>query len=642
MDVETEILIPNKLCERAGISLAWKPFNEMGIFAYERKHSGAPDKHSQHYPTSEASVFQIRHDIILFRPVLRKLVNESNGTFLNLQGVVLSNSFNPQEDLLNFSRQYRSIIRACLENLQEDIVKAKTKSERDEVQNLITIFYSVECIWHLCEILFIDATPGNVVLPHLLDWVRFHFPKYERNAAEMLCDAGNALEIKAEFWPTVIGSLLQGRIKVARGLLRQHSAAETKPFIMADQCLKTMPLYDVYSGFSAQEFHLQRKHWVVDVQSKIQAKVFSSYKNLELIMKIIVKDDLAWVEVKNYCETWFELLPAWLFYSDPTVKSYELGNYAKLCIKEMGKEDKLRHIDKVLLAAMQYDQLEVMKEIQGINENGWFATHLINILYHSGQLSVIEKEFEKFSGKAVQESFVLDYGTMLMGHKSLWQVGLSYLDHCSKDGLNAIELLLPRLPLENELKCQKIIREAQKRGLTHTVQFLCKAQGMKNVKRGRLGTALTWALKSQDSTFVSLLADKFLREYAEHGKLRNTDLLFNLGPSMLASDRLIFLGKYYEFHKLYQERQFKEAGSLLIKLLESKIIPKYFWYILLLEAIPLLESEDIIFSSNDTYMIINLLEGYEMDEKVKSKLNILRLATARNLSRAILYEAEVV
>lgn len=54
-----------------------------------------------------------------------------------------------------------------------------------------------------------------------------------------------------------------------------------------------------------------------------------------------------------------------------------------------------------------------------------------------------------------------------MGHNSLWQVGLSYLDHCPTDGNNSIELLLLRLPLGTEAKTLKIIREAQKRQLHH-------------------------------------------------------------------------------------------------------------------------------------------------------------------------------
>ncbi|KAK9888289.1 hypothetical protein WA026_000551 [Henosepilachna vigintioctopunctata] len=639
-DINT-ILIPSKLCNRAGVSLAWKPCNDLGIFAYERKHSGAQDKPSQYYPTSEASVFHVRQDVILFRPILRKLINESNGTFLNLQELLARKSTNTQEEMLNFSRQYRSIIRACLESLQEDIARSKSEADKDELQNYITIFYSIECIWHLCEILFIDSTPGNVVLPHLLEWVRFHFPKYERNAAEMLCENQEELEMKPEYWPTIIGLMMQGRVRIARGLLKQHSAADTRAFLLVDQCLKAMPQFDVYSGLSASEFHLQWQHWVMDIQSKIDAKSFASHKNLELLMKIVVKDELAWSEIKKHFETWYELLPAWLFYAEPSVKSYELGTFAKYCIRQMGLENKLKHLDTVLLAAMEYDLLEVIKEIQKMSENGWFATHLANLLYHSGQLTVLEKDVDNFSAKALQEFLIVDYGTMLMGHKSLWQVGLSYLDHCSESGIHIIELLLPRVPVDNEYKAQKIIREAVKRELHHIAQFVCKVQGMKCVKRGRLGSALTWALKSQDSTLVSLLANRFLKDYAANGKLRNTDLLFNLGPTMLSSDRLIFLGKYYEFHKLYQDRQFQEAGKLLIKLLESKIIPKYFWYILLLETIPLLESEDIIFSSNDTYMIINFMEENQFDERIKDKLDVLRLATARNLSRAVLYESEL-
>lgn len=86
---------------------------------------------------------------------------------------------------------------------------------------------------------------GDIVLPHLLDWVRFHFPKYERNAANMLSTNSGGLEKEPDYWETVIGSLLQGRINVVRALLKLHSEAESQPFQIVDQCLKRMPVYSV-------------------------------------------------------------------------------------------------------------------------------------------------------------------------------------------------------------------------------------------------------------------------------------------------------------------------------------------------------------------------------------------------------------
>lgn len=59
----------------------------------------------------------------------------------------------------------------------------------------------------------------------------------------------------------------------------------------------------------------------------------------------------------------------------------------------------------------------------------------------------------------------MDYGTTLIGHKSLWQVGLSYLDHCPNDGLPAIELLLPHISFDSEAKVHKLIQEAKHRDL---------------------------------------------------------------------------------------------------------------------------------------------------------------------------------
>lgn len=76
-----------------------------------------------------------------------------------------------------------------------------------------------------------------------------------------------------------------------------------------------------------------------------------------------------------------------------------------------------------------------------------------------------------------------------------------------------------------------------------SVASICKIQGMKSIRQGRLGNALMWALKAHDGNFTTYIADQFLKHYAEHGELECRDLLENLGSCMLASDRLTFLGK---------------------------------------------------------------------------------------------------
>lgn len=75
----------------------------------------------------------------------------------------------------------------------------------------------------------------------------------------------------------------------------------------------------------------------------------------------------------------------------------------------------------------------------------------------------------------MRESFLFDYGTMLMGHHSLWQVGLSYLDYPIY-GTGAMELILPRLSSHNESRIMKIIREAQKRQLSHIGMYAIKSK----------------------------------------------------------------------------------------------------------------------------------------------------------------------
>lgn len=226
------------------MAASWLPIDQVSIFAFEKRNVREKDIPSHFASSTPASVFHLRQDVVLFHPILRKLVNESNGVFSVVQALIKDQKADHKAELFKLSIQYRSIIRACLENLQEELIKSDN-IEKEELQSLVTIFYSIECIWHLCEILFVNSMPTNLVLPQLLDWIRFHFPKHERNAALLLSGDLNRLESNPEFWTTVFGSLLQGRVKVARALLKQHSSADSQPFKLIDQVLKSMPVYSV-------------------------------------------------------------------------------------------------------------------------------------------------------------------------------------------------------------------------------------------------------------------------------------------------------------------------------------------------------------------------------------------------------------
>lgn len=61
----------------------------------------------------------------------------------------------------------------------------------------------------------------------------------------------------------------------------------------------------------------------------------------------------------------------------------------------------------------------------------------------------------------LHESLILEYGSLLMGHHSLWQCGVSYLEHCPLQGLSRLEILLQSIPLGNEAKINKIIELAR-------------------------------------------------------------------------------------------------------------------------------------------------------------------------------------
>nr|CAD7423367.1 unnamed protein product [Timema monikensis] len=646
--------MPGAVRQVAGGAAMWTPIENLVVFRYKHVTGHLQELPNKSAP-NEAKIHEVRPDILLFDPMIRKLINESNGTFLEGQKLMAKATMSEaRSDLLKMSKQYRghrhffyiiifvvvliifsqvnddrifcrwalparrvypipsegtirAIIRACLENLQKELERA-SEPRKATLSSLVSIFYNIEFLWHLCEILYVDAVPGDIVLPQLLEWIRFHFFRCERRATAII-DAsyismeteGNGAESEPEYWETMIGLVLQGQLEATRALLRLHSAAATEPFRSADFILKTMPTFSLLCG-----------------------------------------DKEAFSEVKSHCETWYQYMAAWLLYTEPTVKSFDLTFHAHQCIALFRGLDKLNTTDVIILALLEADLQKV-----GV-------------------------------APRLHEHLLLEYGSLLMGHRSLWQVGASYLDHCPTKGRACLERILPCLTLDTEARALKIVQVARDRNMNDVVLATCKLMAMKSYQRQRLGNALTWTFRSRDSSMAGFLADKFLQMYCRDSTFQSSDLLHNMGTCMLVSDRLtflakkttnesdsnlLFIGKYCEFHQLFNVGEYRNAAMLLVELLKAKLAPKYFLLTLLEDAVALLESNDIVFNSDDTHELAScldqLIEDGVVDVKtsclpkeypeqenktnvepseIKKRLVLIQKVIARNESKAIIHE----
>lgn len=582
---------------------------------------------------------EVRWETTLYEPVFRKLVNESLGVFLSLARQSEEERVVGAEVLVKVSRQYRSIMKDCQEQL-EQLSESCPASQSSHYLAQSDLLYKLELIWHLMEILYLSNTPGGLVLPQLLHWVGLHFPSCEERARSVLSQASEEPEQHAEYWEAVVRFVLQGRLDQARNLLKLHSEFSTDPFLSLDELLRKMPVCSASS--SVADFEFRWRHWQVEVVARIQEGDFAAFPSLAHIAGLLAGDEARLEEAVGQCEAWYEWMVAVLLYTRPAVRAYDLAVYGQQAVDKFGGLSGMTTLDSVLLAGLEGDVPQVMRELCLSLDNFWYSAHLLDLLQHSTGLA------GEAGGAGLREFLLLEYSTSLASHNSLWQVGLLYLDHCPVQGRHRAELLLERVALTSENKANKVVMMAADRGLNSVVTSTCKVMGMKALQGGNIGSAMAWALQSGDAKFTTFLADKLLEEYANSGTFSSTDLLDNLGASIIVSDRLTFLGKYREFHRLVSDSEFSQAATLLHSLLWSKLAPKYFWVTLLIDAIPFLTADTNLFSSHQTYELMECLQELGRDTSLPTKQKLLleehemrlRLSLAKNLASALTKESD--
>ncbi|XP_016067906.1 PREDICTED: nuclear pore complex protein Nup85 isoform X2 [Miniopterus natalensis] len=597
----------------------------------------------------------IRKDKDVYSQILRKLFNESHGIFVGLQRIEEELTGKSRKaQLVRVSKNYRSVIRACMEEMHQAAIAAKDPDSSRQFSSQVSILSAMELIWNLCEILFIEVAPAGPLLLHLLDWVRLHVCEVDSMLADVL--GSENPNTHKNFWNLVTILVLQGRLDEARQMLSKEADASPASASMCrilGDLMRTMPVLSPGNTQTLTELELKWQHWREECERYLQDGTFASSLHLESLCKIMLGDETALLEQKELLNNWYHFLVTRLLYSHPTVKPIDLHFYAQSSLDLfLGGESSPEPLDNILMAAFEFDIHQVIKECSIALSNWWFVAHLTDLLDHCKLL----QSHNLYFGSNMREFLLLEYASGLFAHHSLWQLGVDYFDYCPELGRVSLELHIERIPLSTEQKALKVLRICEQRQMTEQVRSICKILAMKAVRNNRLGSALSWSIRAKDAAFATLVSDRFLRDYCERGCFSDLDLIDNLGPAMMLSDRLTFLGKYREFHRLYGDKRFVDAASLLLSLMTSQIAPRSFWMTLLTDALPLLEQKQVIFSAEQTYELLRCLEDLtsgrpvhgepdaqqlQDDDIETTKVEMLRLSLARNLARAIIKEGSL-
>lgn len=185
-------------------------------------------------------VFSVTWETTVYDPQVRKLVNESCNTFVAIQKLTSEDGKVNLAELAKLSYQYRSVINACIEHLNQ-ASDCAMGAQAKELQNLSDVFYKVELVWNLCEIMYLEKPIG--ILPHLLEWVRIHFPS-PRDMCESVLESSNPSN-HDDYWNSIYGLVLQLHINPAIKLLRHHADFSSDAFQSTLELLKKMPIYGV-------------------------------------------------------------------------------------------------------------------------------------------------------------------------------------------------------------------------------------------------------------------------------------------------------------------------------------------------------------------------------------------------------------
>ncbi|KAI8815312.1 nucleoporin Nup85-like protein [Cladochytrium replicatum] len=605
------------------------------------------------------------------------------------------------DHLGKYAENYRQEIVSYLSQLRTSTFG---NNETDVAE--LELFDNIHKLWQLCQSLYFSPNHGRPVSEDLLLWVNSNMPAPTREDFEAVSNFITP-HTHPDYWNYVHKCIIRGHYNAASAMLAKlpeyynsgGAIRNRRTRVVADaeggvnpvekliECLTALPRTSQYS--SRTDFENDWEIWHDEcARYASEDHLFALgmrddnegahvVRSLARCFEILIGGEQA---ILDSASTWVDAFVAYVFYQQPWTLSEELG---ELLVPFQEAIDETDMVDVAVAALLAFDLPKAIRVCSRID--WWLVSHLSDLVAKlmenedaetaaavnaAARRDSGEPELETEGGWAsLREFFVFNYADLLVTHPALWRVGLEYLTFCPQLGTGFMEEAVVRIKPDSPLKLRKLLSFCERHGLLDQKKEIHRTAGTRKLKEGRLGEAILHFAEAGEYKKVTLLVDRMLEEYVETGSLaKASEILDGLPSSTLESvvstsgDRMNFLINYRQFHALYIGKQYQEAATLLVQLLNSATAPKWLSITLLVDALPLLVMDEVLFGANDTFELMRCLEDVVISHKSthflsasvmgkamkagdeggvngssdpEKTLEMIRLALTRNVARAI-------
>ncbi|KAJ1960072.1 hypothetical protein GGI12_004001 [Dipsacomyces acuminosporus] len=585
-------------------------------------------------------------------------INDTHAVFLTLQSIMQASVAEDEaervpvgiDSLIRMSSLYREAMLRQMKVLQE------AKQQSEFVQTEVDVFQSMHAVWHLLEIIYLTTNTyglNSSIVPHFMEWLNVNFPSPLAEEADAIAGASaDALAQSDDLWPYLNKLVLRGHVSILANILgsvaasRHLSPSAARWSQEIADLAREMPLAS--DEETAGSFNARWRRWnerlqnastamasliPEDSDASFEDPALASLYNIAEVLRGNV--DVIYDEGK----TWQDILGATLLYNEPTAQADRLPSLADVVVQQF-RSSEFPVLDRALVALLNHDLPSFAVYCNQIDP--WLSAHIVDLMDH---ISILESCHKVFAVDP-REHYLLALGESYLGHESLWRVGLDYLGMSSEAGICVMEEYAMRIPLESDRKAQQVLRVCEKYQLRRATDRIHRQLGRQKWQRGRLGAAIGHFAQVADRNSIGKICDQLWDQYLETGRLTYGPIIDGVIASGLKHDRLQFLMRYRDFHECYKAGAFVEAGKILLSILLNEIAPQYAIADLLVDAIPLLEGDALVFGPDDTFELMRCAEtllqspfpisGTKSSSGTveKSELSIFHVACARNLARS--------